>query len=106
IPVPERVAGPLKVKVALGVFVVTLMVPVAETIVNPGDNVPLCPSGFITTTSSIPTDALFATVRFVTIWVAVILVYGVFGVRPVPPNERTAAGSKLLPTTVKLGIVA
>jgi hypothetical protein len=32
VPVPERVAGPVRVNVALAVFVVTLMVPVTITV--------------------------------------------------------------------------
>lgn len=58
----------------------------------------------MTVTSCGPVAAVLATVILATICVAVRELYE-FTVIPVPPNERTAAGSKLFPFTVKFGMV-
>ncbi len=72
--------------------------------VNPPVNVTCCESGFVIVTSYEPVAAVLAMVIPPTICIAVREVYE-FTVIPVPLKERTAAGSKLLPFTVKFGMV-
>ncbi len=102
-PGARKSGGPAKENVALAVFVVTLIVPVPIT-VKPAASVPCCESGFVIVRFRAPADALLAIAILATICDGVRELY-VFTVMPVPPNNRTATGSKLLPITVKFGRV-